>query len=509
MQGYNVGDYPSRLFETILRRLSHPRVSLLSHRLFILCLLYFSFWALPGCMGTMSHYGQIEASLRKGNPEQADHLLAAKEEAYGSTDRLLYLMERGMTLHLAGHYAESNTVLEEADHLVDELYTRRLRNEALSMFVNDTTRPFRGDPYEQVMVNVIKAMNYTLLGKLNESLVEARKIDHRLNVIGDQVEGSAYHDDPFARYLTGILYEATGDFNNAFIAYQKAYQAYQDARSWLHIPVPKGLQASLLRLTRKLHLNAEYAEYQRLFPDIVVEAMPSEGQAHVVVLGLFGRAPRLADQFLDVPISAQALGLVLQTKRVIGRNESKARGVEPLLYGLQGQVIRVALPTLLPGESQIAYGTLHVTGGEISSEYRTELVHNMTATAQKNLDDRYPEVMVRTVARVAAKMATAEGIGIGAGAAAGGKDKDTGQTVRLIVSALARIFAIATEEADKRSWRTLPNYIQEARLTLQPGDYVLRFEPRDHQGRLLGSVNEQHVSLLPGETYFLTTYSPF
>ncbi|MEC4674834.1 MAG: hypothetical protein VST68_11660, partial [Nitrospirota bacterium] len=356
-------------------------------------------------MGALSHYGPIDASLRKGNLEQADHLLAGKEQAYGSTNRLLYLMERGMTLHLAGHYAESNTLLEEADHLVDELYTRRLRNEALSLLINDMTRAFRGDPYEQVMVNVVKALNYVALGKLNESLVEARKIDHRLNVLSDQVEETAYHEDPFARYLTGMLYEATGDFNNAFIGYQKAYQAYQSARPWLHLPVPHGLQESLLRVTSRLHLNAEHAEYQRLFPTVVEQATTSDGQAQVIVLGLFGRAPRLADQFLDVPISAQALGLVLQTKRVVGRNESQARGVESLLYGLQGQVIRVALPTLVSGQSQVAYGTLQVSG-ETSSEYRTELVHNMTATAQKNLDDRYPTILARTVARVAVKMAT-------------------------------------------------------------------------------------------------------
>ena len=459
-------------------------------------------------MGGLANYGLIDASLRQGNPEQADHLLAAKEEAYGSTNRLLYLMERGMTLHLAGHYAESNSVLEEADHLVDELYTRRLRKEALSFFVNDTTRAFRGDPFEQVMVNVVKALNYAALGELNEALVEARKIDHRLNVLSDQVENTAYHEDPFARYLTGMLYEATGDLNNSFIGYQKAFQAYQVARPWLHVPVPHGLQESLLRVSRQLSLNVEHAEYQRLFPNIMEQATISEAQAQVVVLGLFGRAPRLADQFLDVPISGQALGLVLQTKRVVGRNKSQARGVESLLYGLQGQVVRVALPTLVPGGSQVAYGTLQVTGDTVS-KYRTELVQNVTATAQKNLDDRYPTILARTVARVALKMATAEGIGIGAGAAAGGKDKETAQAVRLIVSALARIFAIGTEESDKRSWRTLPDQIQVARVTLHPGDYVLRFEPRDRQGRQLGSVTEQHLSLRAGETYFLIPYSPF
>jgi len=113
------------------------------------------------------------------------------------------------------------------------------------------------------------------------------------------------------------------------------------------------------------------------------------------------------------------------------------------------------------------------------------------------------------VARVAVKMASAEGIGIGAGAAVGGKNKDAKQAVGLIVSALARIFAIATEEADKRSWRTLPDQIQMSRISLNPGEHVLRFEARDHQDRQVGLMTERTVTLREGETYFFTPYSPF
>ena len=156
MQGYILGDYHSRFFKTLV--LSHPtaRLSVLVPPWRLSFFLLVSLMMFSGCMSSLSHYARIEASLRNGDPEQADQLLALQEEAYGTTNRLLYLMDRGMTLHLAGHYVESNQVLEEADRLIEDLYTRRLRNEAMSFLLNDTTRPFRGDPYEQVMVNVIK-----------------------------------------------------------------------------------------------------------------------------------------------------------------------------------------------------------------------------------------------------------------------------------------------------------------------------------------------------------------
>ncbi len=104
---------------------------------------------------------------------------------------------------------------------------------------NDTALPYEGDPYEQVLINVLKALNYAVLGQWQDALVEARRIDHRLNVLSDRTtEKNAYRDDGFARYLSGILYESTNDVNNAFIAYRKAYETFDATRTWARTTVP-------------------------------------------------------------------------------------------------------------------------------------------------------------------------------------------------------------------------------------------------------------------------------
>ena len=245
------------------------------------------------------------------------------------------------------------------------------------------------------------------------------------------------------------------------------------------------------------------------FPDVLETRADSSQSAQVVVLGMFGQSPRIEDQFLDVPISPQALAMVSRTKRVVKNHDPSARGVEPVLYGLQGKIVRVAFPRLVPQRSQVSYGILRVDGEDSSPGKRTEIVHDMTTTAQKNFDDGYSTRLTRTVARVALKMASAEGIGIGARAAVGGNNKDSTQAVGFVISALARIFAIATEEADKRSWRTLPDHIQLIRVSLKPGEHRLRFEARDRQDRQVGLVTERTVTLREGQTYFLTPYTPF
>src|SRR5215831_15115544 len=203
-------------------------------------------------------------------------------------------MDRGMTLQLAGEYQRSNEMLEQAEDEIDRLYTRHIRTESFAFMTNDNSLPFEGEPYEQVMINVLKALNYASLNRWQDALVEARRIDHRLNVLTDRTKDkAAYRDDGFARYLSGILYESTGDLNNAFIAYRKAYEAFEASHSWLHLSAPTQLRADLLRTADAMHLSQEFMEYQRLFPDATWESSEkTQRLAQVVVISYNGRAPR-------------------------------------------------------------------------------------------------------------------------------------------------------------------------------------------------------------------------
>ena len=222
---------------------------------------------LAGCGPSVNRYLLIDASLRAHDPKGADAIVQQAEKEYGGGSRVLYGMDRGMTLQLVGDYQQSNVVLEQAEEELDRLYTRKIRTEALAFMTNDTALPYEGDPYEQVLINVLKALNYAVLGEWQDAMVEARRIDHRLNVLSDRTqEKNAYRDDGFARYLSGILYESTGDVNNAFIAYRKAYETYDATRAWSHTAVPSQLMKDLLRTADAMHFTQELTEYQTAFP---------------------------------------------------------------------------------------------------------------------------------------------------------------------------------------------------------------------------------------------------
>ncbi len=459
---------------------------------------------LSGCGLSSNHYLLIDQSLAAQDARRADAIMAQAESEYGPRNRLLYSMDRGMTLHLAGEYVQSNAQLEVAAQEVERLYTRTIRTETSAFLTNDNVLPYEGDPYEHVMINIIKALNYAAMGQLMEAVVEARQIDHRLNVLSDTAkEKDGYREDAFARYLTGVLYESTGDLNNAFIAYRKAYDIYDATKNWARTPMPPMLRADLLRTTDALHMTAEFEEYTRLFPD--TRWMPRSEQQHlaqVVVIGYNGRAPRKEDAFLDIPISLSALQLVLLNRGVIhASNRQERRVADSVLYGLNGRVVRVALPRLIPQKTAVLHETVTLipgAGEPISAT--SELVYNGTALAERSLSDRLPGITTKALARAAVKFAAAEAATRGSQHAV---SKGDAPWVGLLVGVLAHGLAVASEVADTRSWRTLPDEIQISRLWVPAGEYRSRIQALTRGGGTTQVEAPRPLVLRAGHTIFL------
>jgi uncharacterized protein len=454
---------------------------------------------MAGCSGMFAHYGGVERSLMAGHPDQAVTRIQDAQDDYGRNNRLLYLMDHGMVLHLAGRYQESNAVLEEAHLLVEEQYATRIRDEASALLLNETQLPYEGEPFEHVLINVVKALNYALLSQWNDTLVEARRIDHRLNVLSDRAEGHAYKEDPFARYLTGVLYEIAGDLNNAFVAFRKAEAVYDEARAWSRVPLPDALKADLIRVTSALHLTEDLERYRTKYPEVASEAATSRStdMAQLIVVSYHGRSPQKEDLFIDVPISLDALYLVALAKSTGLRSTRSTRGGEALLYGIHGRIARVALPRLVPQRAKTAYSTIQLTDGTTTFDAHSQRMYDIGAVAEKNLDDGYNTLVLRAVARAAMKMAAAEGIGIGVRSAV---HKNSNDWIGLLALILARIFVLATEEADIRSWRTLPGEIHLARLWIPAGSYSVMMNAVDHQGRVIGSPKTGQLDVKIGET---------
>jgi hypothetical protein len=161
----------------------------------------------------------------------------------------------------------------------------------------------------------------------------------------------------------------------------------------------------------------------------------------------------------------------------------------------------LALPRLAPQKTQVPVDRVSLipdNGTRVT--VNTELVHNVTALAEKALSERMAGITVKALARAATKFALAEGAMRGAQQAAG---KDAGPWVGLLVGLLAKGLAVASEEADKRSWQTLPDEIHLARVWVPPGRYQVQSRLGDWSHDPLQPEVMRTLSLGPGETAVL------
>ena len=118
------------------------------------------------------------------------------------------------------------------------------------------------------MINFYKALNYIDLNDMEGALVEVRKINIKLNQLNDKYPDNKnrYQRDAFAHLLMGLIYDATGDYNNAFIAYRNAYEVYQsDYIKNFGVKAPEQLKQDLMRTAYICGFSAELKQYEKEF----------------------------------------------------------------------------------------------------------------------------------------------------------------------------------------------------------------------------------------------------
>ena len=227
-----------------------------------------------GCAPQMRIYSDVDRLMAAADFGSAMELVEKNKEKYGERDYLIYLMDQAVLAHYAGDYARSAKILREANQEFEERYTESITKYGATWMVNDLAADYRGEDFESVMINLFNALNYAKLGETAEALVEARKVDNRLNLINskyDEDKKNVYKEDGFARFLMGILYETGGtsqDLNNAYISYKKAYKIYKDDFSLNYgSPPPPALKQNLLSVAAFMGTE-EWSHWKRSLPGV-------------------------------------------------------------------------------------------------------------------------------------------------------------------------------------------------------------------------------------------------
>lgn len=418
---------------------------------------------LISCSSSIQLQRALEENISRGEYLQAVETIKKNKSAYGEKNSVLYKLDLGLLFHYAGIPDSSNQYFFSAEKEIDDLYTQSISQHALSFLLNDNVLPYEGEDFEKVLVNIFLALNFTDKGLTDEALVEARKVDLKLREYSRQYEGkNKYQEDAFVRYLAGALYESSGEINDAFISYRKSYETYKNYLKEYGTRPPNFLLDDLVRTATLMGFNDEADYYKTLGGKPYTPS--AEGSMLIIVYSGKGPVKTEIRPTVSIPDSAGIL-----------------------------HTFQVALPKFLSRHKLSRTYNVQAVSLTDTILTTTHLAENITAIAENTLEDRLAYTYLKSGGRALLKFLASEKM-------KKELNKDSDKKGRNLLGSIAiDLFVGATEQADTRTWQTLPAEIQIARFNLPSGKYNLTAEFSDGGFRLRDEV----VRVSNGKTSFI------
>jgi len=418
------------------------------NRFFKIAVLFIPF-LISGCASGLE-YSKLEMQMVRKDCDAALEYVKSKKRTYGANMRLNYLLDMAMINLRCGNYDDSSHHFKKAEDLAEKLWTKSVSRETAAFLASDYTIPYDGEDFERAGINLFSALAYALKGDHDEALVECRRLDSVLTMYNEKYEEkNVYKEDAFGRYLSGIIYEAQGELEDAYIDYYKALKTYKDYEKAYGTEKPHILLEDIKRTARATGRDAELVdEISELSHVEAIDMKKARQMGKVVLVHLNGKSP-------------------IKKSRMITAASKKGP-------------VSVAFPQYEVEPPACAKSKLIARSASAATTAATELVEDINQIALKNLEDRKGRVLLKALARAAVKQAAANKL----------IEDDSLRAVFNILN------TAVIERADTRTWRTLPGEVKMARLFLNEGDYSIY---ASHCGR---EKHIKNISVKAGKTDF-------
>lgn len=430
----------------------------------------------------------------------------AQKPAPNARKDLLFHMEAGQLKRLGGNTAGSTASWLLADDFVrawEEELKRdpgKLLGNLASVTLNDTLRTYEGRDYEKVMLNVGLALNHIAVNDWDKARVEIRKMHERQALIADyqskviekakeeaagkNLKVSSFKElggypietleDPevqklansyesaFGHYLAGYVYESLGDTSLAAAGYRKA------AEMLPNVPL---VEAALRELDR------------RTAPPVVVRVEPPAPQPQARSNPRVRRPPARTNKKAPTPVAPPPVvaapapapvdnnSLLVDTLIVAEMGLAPAVETQkialllpiPCRSGLCPQMVALSWPVVRPVTPSYP-GSVRINDQDVPLTFMTSI----NTMSRRAIYDEMPAIMARTSIRAITKVVAQQAVDEGASRAGAALGPFGG-----LISLATKVAVAATEVADERVWRTLPDSYHVARLMLPPGKHKM------------------------------------
>lgn len=308
---------------------------------------------LTGCATYQHKTADFRNTLKSGDPGAAAEKL--KEKAYKEgDDQVVFLLEYATAQQLAGNYEESTKAFLKAEELTDLKDYHSVSRLTGSLLFNEGMVQYKGDDFEKVLINAMLAINFVSEKKFDSALVETRKLNDKLYKF--RFEGKKnYEQNPFAFYLSALIWENDRNWDSAYIDFKKAYD--------LNPQIPY-LKEDLIRAAQNARRTEDLQKWKKEFGGVKPADLRELGEVVLIYQQGWGPVKRPNPQFVRVP-------------------------------------------RLYPTFNETAYARLELESG--GSE-PTQLISDITDVAIKNLDSQYASLIASRAAGIVAKEIVADQI---------------------------------------------------------------------------------------------------
>jgi hypothetical protein len=394
---------------------------------------------------------------------------------YTDQDKVVRYLDYGILRHLGGRYQASSEDLSAAEQLIEEYYTKSVAAAAASLLANDTVMEYPGEAYEDIYLNVFKALNYAAAKDFDGAYVEVQKVNNKLNLLEDkyrkvaeglnsnpQAKGSIksgkneFYNSALAHYLSAVLYRADRQPDNAAIDLRKIDEAFAE----------------------------EPDVYGFAKPDLS-GFLAKADKPRVTIIGLAGKGPFKKAHTYRLNTAPNSIAISEETEDDAGKLHLRPRAAF-YFPGIEGGYnFKCQVPYIASTPSGVARMVLLVDGVQAGSLALIEDVNKVAETTFKLREDIiYPKTVIRTVVK-----------GIGAKLAKKGMDEAAAKSglglAGALLSAAGGLAADAAVEvseiADLRSARYLPGQVWAGDFQIEAGAHKMVVEYYSAGGKLLYS----------------------
>ena len=406
--------------------------------------------------------------------DNSDPTLETLEKLSHSKDKALYLLEKARIEQIRNDRSSS---IKDFDRVLGEVrsYDEKaiisasdLSAKTAAIITNENAIPYYPAGFERVFLHTFQALNFLAEGQIESAGVEARRAnsiqqklldgyENELRTLGKKAESNRIDfnqtqsaidqqlgsmktstsslknsfQNAYSFFISGMIYEALGQPNDAYIDYKKALEIY---------PSNRYLAESVMKTAMLLNMKDDAVSFIQSVGGYVstIDRKSSRENGELIVMYEEGFVPQRQEIKLDLPIPTGFISFAF-----------------PIYENLNsyGQAIELV-------EDSISLG-------------KGEFICDVGLLAAKALEETAPVIAVRQLLRAVMKTII---------------QKQAHDELGLPGTIFASLYTILSERADLRSWYTLPDKVQILHISLPPGDHQIELNQPGYD------LNESHVA---------------